>query len=331
MKQKLLIILIFLSYYAFSQTKENSNKVNWNGYIQLRATSNFNDYSSVMVRRLKIWLKSTPDFSGHWLYKIQAIFTGWMQERFFLQDAKITYKTGLFSFDIGQFVPQYSLQWTQPDYNIPTLERAIAVNALHPDGTMGVRDLGAQANFHTKNKMLYTHFGIFNGYGIKEYRFKNSGYMISHKTAINIPLPKNKLQVGYSLMYRYAKDLRIKKVFPDTLMYTGNDIRYNIFALFESKYLDLQAEYLNADFDDGMSAYGYYLLSAVNIKKSQIVFSFEDFKNTYSDNHNPFYRVGYNYLMNKNKIKVFLDNYFQIIDSKVENYYASIQLQMFFK
>ncbi len=330
MKNLLVILFISLSFLGFSQSKEEPKKVDWNGYTQLRATSNFDDYSSVMVRRLKFWVKSTPYFSEHWSYKVQVLFTSWMQEKFFLQDAKVNYKTGLFSFDFGQFVPTYSLQWIQPDYNIPSLERAIVVNALHPNGTMGVRDIGAQANFHTKNNLIEIHLGAFNGYGIKEYNFKNQGYMFSHKTAINIPLPKSKLQLGYSLMYRYSDQMHIKKVLPDTLLYTGTDIRYNFFAMFKSKFIELQAEYLNANFEDGLNANGYYILSAFNIKKSQIVLSLEDYKSTYANSHNPYYRIGYNYLINKNKIKVFLDNYFQIIDGKIDNYYASVQLQVFF-
>jgi len=330
MKKTLLIILIILSIRGFSQSNESLKKVNWNGYIQLRALSNFDDYSSAMVRRLKFWLKSSPEFSKHWSYKIQVLFTSKMQERLFLQDAKMSYKTGLFSFDFGQFVPAYSLQWTQPDWKIPSLERAIVVNALHPDGTMGVRDIGIQTNFHTKNKLIETHFGIFNGYGIKQYRFDNQGYMVSHKTTVNIPMPKNKLQIGYSLMYRYAHKMHFKKVLPDTLLYSGIDLRYNIFAMFKSKLLEMQAEYLNAGFDQGLNANGYYVLSAINVKKNQIVMAFEDYKNTYMDHH-PYYRLGYNYLINNNKIKVFFDNYFQLIEGKIENYYASLQLQMFFK
>ena len=331
MKINLLIILLLLNFYGYSQGSEMGKKVVWNGYTQLRATSNFDDYSSVMIRRLKFWLKSTPEFSEHWSYKIQVLFTSKMRERLFLQDAKINYKTGLFSFDFGQFVPTYSLEWTQPDYKIPSLERTKAVNALHPDGTMGVRDRGVQVNFHSKNHSIETHLGAFNGCGIKEYKFDNQGYMFSHKTAINIPLSKNKLQVGYSLMYRFAHQMHIKKVLPDTLLYTGTDLRYNIFAMFKSKFLDMQAEYLNADFDKGLNANGYYVLSVFNIKKSQIVVSFEDYKNTFANNHYPYYRLGYNYRLNKNKLKVFLDNYFQVIDGHIDNYYISIQLQLFFK
>lgn len=331
MRKIFLIFLVICTLPAFSQQQVISKpKVNWNGYTQLRVSTNFNDNTSTMLRRLKFWLKSRPEFSEHWSYKIQVLFTSWMQERFFLQDAVLSYKTGLFSFDFGQFVPKYSLQWTQPDYKIPSIERAIAVNALHPDGTLGIRDIGVQADFHSKNKMIDAYLGFFNGYGIKEYRFNNQGYMLSHKIAINIPLQKNKLQIGYSLAYRYAENLQLKGIFPDTVFYTGTDFRYNFFALYKTALFDIQAEYLNANFE-GETAYGYYFLSAVNIKKSQIVLAFEDYKNTYSDNHYPYYRVGYNYLINKNKIKLFADNYFRIIDGGIENYYASIELQMFFK
>ncbi len=328
MRELFFIAFMLVGFYGFSQDKPKT--VDWNGYAQLRATSNFNDYSSAMLRRLKFWLKSTPDFSEKWSYKVQVLFTSWMQERFFLQDAKINYKTGLFSFDFGQFIPTYSLQWTQPDYKINAIERALAVNALHPDGTLGVRDIGIQANFHTKNKLIETHFGIFNGYGIQEYRFNNQGYMMSHKTAMNIPVNQNKLQVGYSLMFRYAQGLQVKHVLPDTVLYTGKDIRYNLFALFKSKTIELQAEYLNANFQ-GKKANGYYVLSAIDINKSQIVASIDYYKNTYEQNNSPYYRLGYNYLINKYKIKLFFDNYFQFFDNKVENYYASVQLQMFFK
>jgi len=247
-----------------------------------------------------------------------------------LQDAKINYKTGLFSFDLGQFVPKFSLQWTQPDYNISSIERAIVVNALHPNGSIGVRDLGVQANFHSKNNFIQSYIGVFNGYGIFEYRFQNKGYMISHKTSFNIPIRENKLQIGYSLMYRDAHDLKIKHVLPDTLAYTGSDVRYNVFAMFRSKVLELQAEYLNANFE-GKIADGYYVLAAIDIKKSQIVASIEDYNNTYQMSASPHYRLGYNYLIKNNKIKLFLDNYFQVINGVIKNYYASIQLQMFFK
>ena len=329
MKKTLIILLLLLNFSGYSQSSETGKKVVWNGYTQLRATSNFDDYSSVMVRRLKFWLKSTPEFSEHWSYKIQGVFTSKMLEQFFLQDVKISYKTGQFSFDFGQFVPTYSLEWTQPDYRIPTLERAKVINVLHTDGSLGVRDLGVQLNYRSKDKILETHLGVFNGYGIKQYRYHNSGFMMSHKTAYNIFFNHQTVQLGYSVQYRKADKIKIPKVLPDSVYYTGNDVRYNLFAQYKSKQFQLQAEYLNAYLNDDF-AYGYYILSAYHWKKNQIVASYEFYKDLIKEPHYPYYHLGYNYLINQNKIKLFLDNTFQVIDGKIANYTAGIQLQFFF-
>ena len=329
MKNILLFIIILTGIYGYSQESQTGGKVKGNGYIQLRATTNLKDNTSAMVRRLKFWMKSPDEFSQHWSYKVQVLFSSWKQERLFLQDAKVNYKTGLFSFDIGQFVPAYSLQWTQPDFLIPALERAKVVNALHTDGSLGVRDIGLQVNFHSKNNLLETHLGLFNGYGIKEYRFNHNGFMMSHKTAYNLFFNKKKVQFGYSVQYRKADNMKIPKVLPDSVYYSGNDYRYNLFVRYESRQFRLQAEYLTVYLNDDF-AYGYYILSSYNWKKNQIVASYEFYKDLIKENKNPNYRIGYNYLIKKNKIKVFLDNYFQVIDGKIENYNAGIQLQLFF-
>ncbi|MCF6242779.1 MAG: hypothetical protein L3J74_15730 [Bacteroidales bacterium] len=333
MKTTLFSLLVFLSVSLTAQENNKSlPKVNWNGYAQLRVSSNFNDYSSVMLRRLKFWIKSNPEFSEKWYYKVQVLFTSWMQEKFFLQDAKVVYKTEMFSLDIGQFIPAYSLQWTQPDYLISSIERAIAVNALHPNGSLGVRDIGGQLDFHTENKVIETHLGIFNGYGIKEYRFNNKGYMITHKTAFNIHFDSGKLQMGYSLQYRKAEQLKIPHVLPDSVLFSGSDFRYNLFAMYQSKILEIQAEFLNANFD-GEQASGYYILSGLNInEKNQIVLGYENYSDLISSTDDlPYCRIGYNYYINDYKIKLSVDNYFQINQETIEKYYIGIQLQMFFK
>ncbi len=330
MKSLIIILFLTISISVLSQEDKSDKKIVWNGYSQIRASSNFNNYNSFMLRRLKFWIKSTPEFSEQWSYKVQVLFTSWMQEKFFLQDAMLSYKTGLFSLDIGQFVPKYSLQWTQPDYRISSIERALVVNALHTDGTIGVRDIGTQLNFQSKNKLIESHVGIFNGYGIKEYRFNNNGYMISHKTTLHIPINKNRFQIGYSVQYRKTENLAIPKVLPDTVLFTGNDFRYNLFAMYKSKIFEIQAEYLTADLD-GQKADGYYILSTINLKKNQIVLGYEDYNSLLNTTHNTYYRLGYNYLIKSNKIKLFFDNFFQVIDGKMDNYITSIQLQLFFK
>jgi len=329
MKNILFIILILFSKSGSAQENKFTDNIDFNGYTQVRGISNFDDYNSFSIRRLKLWIKSKPGFSKHWSYKIQTTFSSLAQEKFFLQDVKIGYKTGLFSFNIGQFVPQYSLQRFQPDYKIAPIERTKVINLLIPDGTLGIRDVGLQVDFKTKNKWLETHLGIFNGYGIKEYRFKNKGYMINHKSLLRIPVKQDIIKIGYSLQYRYAENLHFKFILPDTVLFTGNDFRYNLFVMYKSKIFKIQAEYLAANFD-GRTADGYYILSVINFKKNQIVLSYETFNDLIDETiDKPYYRIGYNYLINEYKIKLSFDNYFQLNDNKIEKYFASIQLQIF--
>ena len=120
-------------------------------------------------------------------------------------------------------------------------------------------------------------------------------------------------------------------VLPDTVSYTGNDFRFNVFARFKTKIFEIQGEYLHAGFDRG-HAYGFYLLSALNIKKNQIVFSWEDYHSLIPETSDrPAYRVGYNYLIDKYKLKLFFDNYFRTGPAGLEKYFATIQLQLFFR
>lgn len=303
-------------------------KTNWGGYVQLRGISNFDDNHSFMLRRMKLWLKSSPEFSEHWSYKLQTTISSFNQEKFFLQDVKVSYKKGTFSLDIGQFIPAFSLQWDQPDWKINAIERAKVVNNLSPSGTLGVRDLGIQSNFTTQNKFFITHLGIFNGNGIKEYRFNNKGFMLTHKSEINFPLRVNNFRLGYSFLYRKAYTLGIPRVMPDTIMFSGNDLRYNLFALFQSQIIDLQTEYIAANFE-GDLAQGYYIFSTIKFRKNQLVLGYEDYQSLINTSNNPYYRLGYNYLIRNNKIKLFFDHYFQIINGELVNYMASIQLQMF--
>lgn len=330
MKKQITIIFVFINLISFAQKPSLYSMLDWNGYTQLRASSDFSNNNEFSLRRLKFWLKSTPEFSEDWSYKIQSTISSSQQEKFFLQDVKLAYKTGLFSFDIGQFVPAYSLQWSQPDYKNPAIERANVINILYPNGTFGVRDLGTQVNFQTKNKFLKTSFGIFNGYGIKKYNPNNHGFMTTHKTSFNFCFQNSNLQFGYSLQYRQADNLKIPKVLPDTISFSGIDFRYNFFLSYSSKFLQFQSEFLNANIG-GQKAFGYYFLSTINIKEQQIVLSYEDYCDLISETSDkPYCRIGYNYLINKYKLKLSFDNYFQI-NNKIENYIASIQIQIFFK
>ncbi len=333
--KKFYIVLVISILYFTSPAQKSENifrQTEFNAYSQIRFSVNFDDNFNFSLRRLKMWLKSAPDFSEHWSYKIQVITSGSKKEMFFLEDAKIGYKTGIWSFDFGQFVPQYSLQRFQSDYRLPVIERAKAVDCIIPNGTLGVRDAGIQATVKTENNAVQSSIGVFNGYGIKEYRFNNKGVMLTNKTVFNIPFENGNLQTGWSGQFRKAENLKIPEVLSDSVLFSGDDLRYNFFVNYVYKNFKIQGEYLTAFFDKEKSE-GWYLLSSLILnKKNEIVFAYEDYKDLISETDDlPYFHIGYNYLINSYKLKLFFDNYFQINNNSIQNYTASVQLQVFLK
>lgn len=324
----LVLLLIFIQPSGIYAQEHPKPKVAWNGYAQLRFTSNFNDVNSFGMRRMKLWLYATPEFNAHWGYKVQTTITSLQNEKFVLQDVMAFYQANNFKINLGQFVPQYSLQRFQSDYKIPLAERAEVINALIPNGTLGVRDIGVEGNYTSPNKTLETWLGVFNGNGIKEYRFDNSGIMLTHKTALH--LFNGHLTTGYSIMYRKADHLQLLKILPDELRFNGNDFRYNLFAKFQIKSFDIQSEYLFANLGS-QTADGYYILATLNLDKNQLFASWSQYNDLIeSTDHSPIIHLGYNYLLNGDKLKIMFDNGFQIKNGNLENYFAAIQLQLFF-
>ena len=324
-----IFLLVFLSPMVGAQDPATS-KIDWDGYAQLRFMSNFGDMNTFSLRRLKFWLKPGPGFNEHWGFKVQAALTGTQNEKFTLQDAEAFYYTGNFRFNIGQFIPAYSLEQFQPDAVIPLTERAPVIKALIPDGSLGLRDLGMEGHIQNTAKTVETWLGVFNGYGINEYRAMNNGFLVTHKTAIH--LFEGHVTTGYSVMYRKSSGLKIKALIPEDEAYSGPDFRYDLFALYRSPLLLVQAEYLTAELRDG-KADGGYLLAMVVLGKSQLVTSFESYHDTALATVNEeAVHLGYNILVRQDKLKVMLDNRFLISGSTGPGRYTStVQCQIFFK
>lgn len=315
---------LFFSITCIAAGQNETPKVTWGGYAQLRYKSNLNDVNSFSVRRMKLWLKSTSDFSEHWDYKVQAVLTSKQIEAFVLQDVVAFYKSGAFQFAMGQFVPHYSFQWFQPDYTVALTERAPVVNALIPNGTLGTRDIGIEGSYSGMDNKWQIWLGIFNGNGIKTYRFDNSGVLFTHKTVFN--LINKSFSTGYSLMYRKADQLQLKSVLPDSATYSGNDYRFNVFALYESSKFKIQAEYLWANLNDAI-ARGYYVLTTINLAKNQLVASWNQYFDLIdSTDNSPIIHLGYNHLLNGDKLKIMFDNEVQLSGGRLKNYFTTLQL-----
>jgi len=104
------------------------------GSINKPGNEKFDDHLAFALRRIKLGLRSGPGFSDSWSFKVQTTFSGFHKEKFFLQDVKPGYRTGIFPVDMGQFVPEYSPERFQHDYLLLSIERAMVINTLIPDG-----------------------------------------------------------------------------------------------------------------------------------------------------------------------------------------------------
>ncbi|QKG79151.1 porin [Tenuifilum thalassicum] len=327
MKRYLLNITLLLVCFSASSQETEMPKADWNGYTQLRFTSNFNEVNSFSMRRLKLWVNSTPSFNNRWGWKVQTTLTSNQNEKFFLQDVLVYYKEGQFQFNMGQFVPHFSLQRFQPDFQIPLTERSTVIDALIPNGTLGVRDIGIETQYTSKSKQLKAWLGVFNGYGIKEYRFDNTGILLTQKTALNIN--NGHFHLGYSFMYRKANNLKVQKILPDSITYSGGDIRLNAFAQYRTKHFSVQAEYLQANFE-GYKSDGWYLLANLLIGKNIVAASWNMYNDAIESNPNfTNVHLAYSYIADGDKLKVMIDNGINIQQNAIQNYVITLQLQIF--
>ena len=327
--RKFYLIIAILLFFLLARA-QNSLPYNLESYAQIRFTTDFVKLNNFQLRRLKFKLTSTPKFLSHWSYYLKFEVKSKNYAIFSLLDARIAYKIDNITFYLGQFLPDFSLQRFQSDSKIPTIERQSLVSNFIPNAGLGKRDVGIQAFYLSENKLFYTSLGVFNGTGTKQWNFNNNSFLTSHKSFISINKNSNfKLKTGYSLMYRYAQNLKFKTILPDSIYFTGKDIRVNAFLQFSIKNFVFQTEYIKLWLNSWQTD-GFYFLTYYTLRKHQFVFSYEKLQdlNTLTKDLPQFY-IGYNYLIDNNDLKISLAYTWQINNRQIQNSFLSIQLQIF--
>jgi phosphate-selective porin len=334
-KKKLKIKIIFIVTIVFLTTINfrvvAQQKINWNGYLQYRFSDNYLDQTNFSIRRAKLWLNgSIPGNTGNWSYKLQAIFHQQVKFQFLLQDVLVNYKINKFEVTAGQFVPHFSLQRKQPDYVIPLDERADVVNALVPGAETMARDIGVELKLED-NKTGFLSLGFFNGNGANNVSNQRNFLYVNHASLYLIHHSESKLELGYNLSYRAAHDLQFSKIFGNNFSFTGNDFRFGFEGKLNIDDFELQSEYIEAHLGD-RKAYGYYALADYLFdSKNLVTLAVEQLNDLNpSTNNDPWYLIGYSYLLKGNYIKFSLDNKFQFASSKT-NSLTTLQIQYFFK
>ena len=327
---KITMLLAITIFACFNINIIPQQKVDWNGYLQYRFSSNYLDQSGFSVRRAKFWLNGLlPEANGVWSYKIQVNFLQQVKYQLLLQDVFVSYKISNFEITAGQFVLDYGLQRKQRDYEIPLSERANVINALVPGAETMARDIGIELKLNEKNTGSFS-FGFFNGNGANNVINQKNFLLVNRGRLILIDNPYSQLELGYNLSYRNAHNLEFSRIFGSSYTFTGNDFRFGFEGKLNIGNIELQSEYLEAHIGS-QQASGYYVLTDYTVAaKNLITFSVEklnDFNPSTIDN--AWYIIGYSYLVKGNDIKISLDNKFQFTSYKT-NSLTILQVQYFF-
>ena len=323
-------ILIILTGFILINSSFAQQKVNWNGYLQYRFSDNYLNQSEFSVRRAKFWVNGLlPAEEGNWSYKLQANFLQQVKYQFLLQDVLVNYKINSFEVTAGQFVPDFSLQRKQPDYTIPLDERADVVNALVPGAETMARDIGIKLKLDD-SKIGSFSFGFFNGNGANTVSNQRNFLYVNRGSLFLLNNSASKLELGYNLSYRDAHNIQFSKIYGNNYTFTGNDFRFGFEEKLNLGAFELQSEYIEAHLGN-QKAYGYYALADYLIaSKSLVTLSVEQLYDLNPSTINdPWYVVGYSYLIKGNNIKISLDNKFQFLSNKT-NALTTLQIQYFF-
>ena len=136
-------------------------------------------------------------------FKVQGIFRTGAAGAFALQDFFAEYRGPFGRLRIGQMVPDFTLQRSQPDYLVPLVERAGVVNALIPGAMTLARDIGAQLFLGSTASPLHLSAGIFNGSGANHARGEEGDFLATTRVTYTRRLsPGVKGAVGVSGAYR---------------------------------------------------------------------------------------------------------------------------------
>ncbi len=318
------LLLIIIIRTAFAQAETN-----WNGYIQTRFNSDLKTHNEFMVRRGKLWLKGSVPNVENLYFKIQAVYRSAKDQSFMVQDVYARYQTERQTLQVGRMVPDFTLQWNQPDATIPVLERGLVVDGLiHGDKSIA-RLLGIQYVYDTE-KRFHLGLGIFNANFNTPGSNTGKSFLYTFRSSYQLFIIGNfRWHIGASFAYRKLNNQELPRIYDSSLLISGDDYRWGFETLLHVKNLEIQGEYLSANINKervwGYYAYAAYFLS----KKVQTIFLIEKFEdlNPVTKN-NEYYGAGLNYLLT-HQVKIMGEVRTQFSRDK-NNYEGRIQFQIFF-
>lgn len=326
MKQKPFVLQMLLLLFLVTSLSAGNEAI-WNGYIQTRFQSDLDQRSGFLIRRGKLWLKGPlPQFS-FLNFKFQVVYRSHKDQSFLMQDAYIEYQQKNLRFKAGRFVPDFTLEWNQPDAVIPLMERGLVIKALMHGENSTARQIGFQATYFTK--YFSGSAGFFNAEQEVPGENKHSDLLYTSRISGQLPItPGWSLHLGGSFAYRYLHGSVLKNIAGTQRLFTGNDLRYGLELLFKTPLADFQAEWLKAKISDEKTQGAYLFINLHPNSKFEIVPFldwFEDLRSETSDH--PWYGLDISYHFQKQN-KIMAEYKWQSENGQL-SHYAALQLQIF--
>ncbi len=230
----------------------------WHAYGQIRYARSSTS-SGFSLRRGKLWLTGPVPGVESLSVKVQGIFRNGAQGALVLQDLYAEYGGGLASLRVGQMIPDFTLQRSQPDFRVPLTERAGVVDALIPGSTTLARDIGAQITLGPTSGGYHLSAGLFNGSGANRVNTAKGNFLATARGTFTRTLRGARTTVGGSLELRSTDGMDVGVLSPTGAPFAGHEHRWGVEAHLSASRWSLQGEYLEGHLGSAVSR-GFYAL-----------------------------------------------------------------------
>jgi len=311
-----------------AQDQKDNNIINWQGYAQVRGSSDLDTTYNFSINRLKFWVAGEHDFGrGQFIWHAKVIYSSKLGNYPAFLDGYLGYKVNNWQVLIGQQIPDFSLQWAQPDFQIPENMRTRTVATLSPSSSSFARDIGVQSKFYFKEQKGHISVGIFNGTGANNITFSGNHYLFSSRLVYKVIDTPWYLNLGTSFMHRSFENQQFIPITLDPTELTGNDTRYAFEVETGNQYWQFQAEYITAKITD-QNTYGGYLHGQRLLADKHLIFiNLEDYQNDWQNSHNQYYTLGYSYHFAGDIAKITIDN--RLINNLSNNKLSNLLIVQF--
>jgi len=272
----LLVLGLLVRVLAFPGALRAQEAVQWHGYAQIRYGRD-DPADGFSLRRGKLWLGgSVPGMVGL-SFKVQGVFRNSSQGAFILQDIFAEYRRDWGKVVVGQLIPDFSLQRSQPDFLVPLVERARVIDLLIPGARTLARDMGIQAVMVPPGSGLHLGLGLFNGSGANRLVASEGDVLTTGRLTLSRDLrPDVRVTLGGSVAWRKANGIDVGALSTTGTDFTGEDFRWGAETRLVAGRWQLQGEYLRAHLEKEESQ-GFYLLGTLALDAlNQASISIED-------------------------------------------------------